>query len=181
MRKLAKAIRFAARAHRGQYREGEPALPYITHPIDLINKLAYIGEVKDEEVLIAAALHDVLEETDADTNKIRDKFGERVLAIVQELTREEPTSEVAEGMTEAALRDLRNKLLLDGVKNMGPEARTVKLADRLSNLIAAEKTREAKKLERYRDQSRKILKLVPRETNPGLWDALDQLVNPATA
>lgn len=173
MRKLAKAIRFAARSHRNQYREGEPELPYITHPVDLINKLAYIGGIKDEEILIAAALHDVLEETDVDPQKIKDKFGDKVLAVVQELTREEPTREVAESMSEEDLRELRNKHLLDGVKKMGPEARIVKLADRLSNLQAAEKTRTAEKLERYRAQSRQILKIIPRKTNPALWDAIN--------
>jgi len=179
MNKLAKAIRFAAKAHKGQFREGEPELPYITHPIDLINKLAYIGEVKDEEILIAAALHDVIEETDVELDRIKEKFGERVAAIVSELTREEPTAEVAASLGEEELRDLRNKMLLDGVKNMGPDARVVKLADRLSNLQAAEKTRPPEKLERYRSQSRQILKIIPRKTNPPLWDAINALANPS--
>lgn len=176
MRKLAKAIRFAARAHRDQYREGAPELPYITHPIDLINRLAYIGEVKDEEILMAAALHDVLEETDITLEVIEEKFGARVAKTVQELTREEPAEKDAKSLSEDALRKLRNKLLLDGVKKMGPEARVVKLADRLSNLVAAEKTRSGEKLERYRAQSREILRIIPRDANPALWDAIDKLL-----
>lgn len=176
MTKLAKAIRFAAKLHREQFREGEPQLPYITHPVDVINKLAYIGRVTDEDILCAAALHDVLEETEADIEKIEDKFGERVATLVKELTREEPTEKVSKSLSEDALRDLRNTLLLAGVKKMSPEARSVKLADRLSNLQAAEQTRTGEKLERYRAQSRDILKIIPRETSPALWDAIDGML-----
>lgn len=178
MEKLAKAIRFAEKAHKGQVREGEPPLPYITHPVDLINKLAYVGRVFDEELLCAAALHDVLEETEEDLGRIEKKFGSRIAVLVKELTRDEPSGKVVSGLSEEALRDLRNKLLLAGVKKMSPEAQTIKLADRLSNLQAAEKTRTPEKLERYRDQSREILKIIPREVNSSLWDAIDSMVVP---
>lgn len=176
MRKLAKAIKFAQRAHKDQFREGEPPLPYIAHPVDVINRLAYEGRVLDEDILCAAALHDVLEETEASIEKVEEKFGPRVAGFVKELTREEPTEKVAQSLSEDARYELRNALLLADVKKMGPEAQMVKLADRLSNLSAAEVTREGIKLERYRTQSRAILEIIPRERNAGLWDAIDRIL-----
>ncbi|MEQ1934336.1 MAG: HD domain-containing protein, partial [Fimbriimonadaceae bacterium] len=93
MRKLAKAIKFARKAHKGQWRDGEPALPYITHPVEVVNRLAYIGEVQDEDLLCAAALHDVVEETDVTVAQIEARFGPEVARIVSEVTREEPDEE----------------------------------------------------------------------------------------
>lgn len=151
-------------------------LPYITHPIDVINRLAYVGEVKDEEILIAAALHDVLEETEVKPEEIEEKFGSATLALVKELTREEPTEKIARNLSEPALYELRNMLLLSGIRKMSPAAQVVKLADRLSNLSSAEKTRTGLKLERYRTQSRSILEIIPREINPNIWDAIDRIL-----
>lgn len=176
MKNLAKAIRFAQKAHKDQCRDGEPALPYITHPVDVVNKLAYVGRVLDEDILCVGALHDLLEESDVTLAKIEEKFGTRIATLVNELTREEPSEKLSQTLSEEARYELRNKLLLADVKKMGPEAQVVKLADRLSNLAAAEVTREGVKLDRYRTQSRAILGIIPREKNEALWDAIDRIL-----
>lgn len=181
MKKLAKAIKFAQKAHKHQWRDGEPALPYITHPVDVVNKLAYVGRVVDEELLCVGALHDLLEETDIELGTIEEKFGSRIASLVKELTREEPSEKLSQTLSEEARYELRNKLLLADVKKMGSEAQVVKLADRLSNLAAAEVTREGLKLERYRTQSREILMLIPRERNGSLWDAIDRILQSSSS
>lgn len=172
MNMLAKAIKFAAKAHKGQFREGEPPIPYVTHPIDVINKLAYVGGVKDEEILCAAALHDVLEECDVDLIKIEAKFGSEVARIVSEVTREEPTDDIRASLSVEEIYELRNGLLLAEIKAMGPKGQVIKLADRLSNLISAEKTRTPEKLARYQKQAGQMLELISRDVNPALWDAV---------
>ncbi|MGI8924340.1 MAG: hypothetical protein ACR2HJ_09945 [Fimbriimonadales bacterium] len=55
---------------------------------------------------------------------------------------------------------------------ISPESQTIKLADRLSNVVGAHATREGKKLKRYIEQTEKLLRIVPRKVNPALWDAV---------
>ena len=63
MNLLIKAIAFAADKHRNQRRTDAEASPYINHPIALANVLANEGNLSEEAVLIAAILHDTIEDT----------------------------------------------------------------------------------------------------------------------
>jgi len=173
---LHRALKFAAKKHKKQDRDGTAPLPYLTHVVDVVNKLRYLGGVTDPELLAAGFLHDVLEETDATEDELREKFGDRVAALVIELTREEPAAEVASLLPPEELYTLRSQLLLDGIARMSPDAMTVKLADRLSNLEGARSTRSEEKLRLYEEQSRKILEIIPRETCPELWDRVDGML-----
>ena len=60
---LLRALAFAAERHSGQRRKDAAASPYINHPIDLANVLANEAGIDDERVLIAAILHDTVEDT----------------------------------------------------------------------------------------------------------------------
>ncbi|MEQ1934568.1 MAG: hypothetical protein ABL962_11950, partial [Fimbriimonadaceae bacterium] len=79
-----------------------------------------------------------------------------------------------ESLSPEELYDLRNTLLLDEIREMGDEGQTIKLADRLSNLISAEKTRTPEKLSRYHLQAGQMLEIIPRDRNPALWDAIKE-------
>lgn len=57
-----RALSFAARAHRNQVRKGTGE-PYINHLIDVVELLVRVAHVNDAAVLVAAALHDVIEDT----------------------------------------------------------------------------------------------------------------------
>lgn len=176
MHDLQKAIEFAAAAHRGQWREGDPPLPYITHPIDVLAKLRYVGEVKDPAMLCAAVLHDLVEETDVTLAQIAELFGEDVADLVRQLTRQEPTAEETAGMTKAEIWKLRSCMLLEEIRTQqDPRAQAVKLADRLANLEEAYRTKKGEKLDRYVAQSKEILKIVPPEVNPKLHAAVYSL------
>ena len=176
---LQKAIRYAAKLHEGQDRDGENALPYITHPIEVLGFLRKIGGVTDEEMLCAAVLHDVIEECGEKPKKLEEKFGKRVRDLVVELSRQEPSPEQIKDLDEAQIWQLRAEMLLEEIGKMGPEAQTIKLADRLSNVLDALRTKEGEKLERYLWQSRRILEIVPREVNPGLWESVKASLPPA--
>ena len=76
--KILEAYEFGAVAHDGQSRKsGEP---YITHPVAVAQELAEMH--LDAEAICAAILHDVVEDTEATLDEIRDRFGEDVALIV---------------------------------------------------------------------------------------------------
>ncbi len=78
-----KAYRFAKKLHDGQFRaSGEP---YIIHPVEVAKILA--GLEVDTHTLIAAFLHDVLEDTDTKPETIEELFGDDVLNLVQGVTK----------------------------------------------------------------------------------------------
>lgn len=76
---IEKAIQFAVLAHSGTKRKGK-ARPYILHPVEVMTIVA--GLTEDEEVMSAAVLHDVVEDTDIGPDVIRKEFGERVTQLV---------------------------------------------------------------------------------------------------
>src|SRR4030095_6284587 len=83
---LFEALAFAAHKHRRQRRKDVEASPYINHPIALARTLAVEGGVVDTATLIAAVLHDTVEDTDTTFEEIRALFGATVAAAVREVT-----------------------------------------------------------------------------------------------
>ena len=80
---IEKAYIFAKRLHEGQYRISEE--PYIIHPVEVAKIL--VGLKVDSHTLMAAFLHDVLEDTDTKPEEIERLFGEDVLNLVQGVTK----------------------------------------------------------------------------------------------
>lgn len=80
---IEQAFLFAKRLHEGQYRVSEE--PYIIHPVEVAKIL--IGLKVDNHTIMAAFLHDILEDTDTKPEEIKEKFGEDVLNLVQGVTK----------------------------------------------------------------------------------------------
>lgn len=171
-KKLPQAIQWALELHSNDFRDGSFALPYISHPIDVLNQLRYVGRVTDEDLLITAVLHDVVEEAAADPAEIERRFGKRVASLVAELTRAEPAIDAQIGTSKELIWNIRSEMLLQEISQMSADAQTVKLADRLSNLRQAKVTRKPEKLKRYRKQTKKILEIIPKTVNRDLWNAI---------
>jgi (p)ppGpp synthase/HD superfamily hydrolase len=76
---LDRAILFAVQAHAGTERRGK-GFPYIVHPMEAMAIAATM--TADQEILAAAALHDVVEDTEVSLDEIRSLFGERVARLV---------------------------------------------------------------------------------------------------
>lgn len=166
------AIEFAVAAHGGDARDGEAPLPYVTHPIEVMSLLRYVGGVTDEGLLVVACLHDVLEESSVSSDTIREAFGERIADGVIALTRREPGETETTGLSEEQIWELRSSILLSEISMMPKEIQAIKLADRLANIRQAKVTRKPKKLARYKRQTEEILRLIPKSVNPSLWTAV---------
>lgn len=172
-------MKLAWKEHKDSDREGEAPLPYATHPFDVVNILRYVGGVQDEDVLCAGALHDTLECTDLKPEKIEKTFGSRVLGLVQEVTRREPTEEETKGLSPKKKWAMRSEILLAEIEKMSPEAQTIKLADRLSNLTTALASGPQEKLERMLPQTRRILEIIPEAVCPPIWRRIRNLLDEA--
>lgn len=173
---LQDALLFAAERHKGQWRDGKTPLPYLTHVVEVVINLREFGGVEDPEMLIAAALHDTLEDTPTTAQEIESIFGARVAELVKGMTRKEPSAEQIQGLGKAELAELRDAMLLDEIRLMSPDVWQIKLADRLSNLSAALRNKSGKSLKRYLKHSRAILGIIPKSVNPGLWNEIDRLL-----
>ena len=83
MDKVTKAIEFAAKAHDGMERKKDKS-PYILHPLEAA---VIVGTMTDDkDVICAAVLHDVVEDTDITIEEIEDNFGSRVRVLVESET-----------------------------------------------------------------------------------------------
>ena len=120
---LLKALAFAAHKHRDQRRKDREASPYINHPIALADVLVNEGGVSDVEVLCAALLHDTVEDTATTHEELVDAFGARVARIVAEVTDDKTLS-----------KSERKRLQVEHATRLSPEAKLVKLADKICNL-----------------------------------------------
>ena len=120
---LLKALAFAAHKHRDQRRKDPEASPYINHPIALADVLVNEGGVTDFEVLCAALLHDTVEDTATSPEELAEAFGRRIADIVAEVTDDTrlPKAE-------------RKRLQIEHARTLSPQARLVKLADKICNL-----------------------------------------------
>jgi guanosine-3',5'-bis(diphosphate) 3'-pyrophosphohydrolase len=118
-----RAVAFAAEKHRHQRRKDAQCSPYINHPLELADVLASEGGVTDLDVLMAAVLHDTVEDTETTPAELAARFGERIAGIVMEVTDDK-----------ALPKDTRKRLQVEHAPRLSPEARLVKLADKICNL-----------------------------------------------
>lgn len=82
--KVEQAIKAAALLHQDQLRKGPVELPYVTHLMSVMTILR--DYTRDEDTLVAALLHDTLEDTDYTQDELKEDFGETVATYVLTLT-----------------------------------------------------------------------------------------------
>ena len=120
---LLKALQFAAGKHQRQRRKGVDASPYINHPIEVAHLLADVGGVTDLDTLVAAILHDTIEDTETTPDELVALFGRRVRDIVAEVTDDK-----------ALDKEVRKERQVEHAPKLSPQAKTIKLADKTANL-----------------------------------------------
>ena len=124
---LDRAITFAVKAHQGVERRGK-GFPYIVHPMEAVCIVATM--TNDQELLAAAALHDVIEDTDTTADDLKKEFGERVAMLV------EAESDDKTGSSKAETWHQRKQDTLDRLRNADLDIKIVALGDKLSNMRA---------------------------------------------
>lgn len=120
---LLDALAFSADRHRLQRRKGAAASPYINHPIEVARVLAHEGGIRDVDVLVAAVLHDTLEDTATTGDELRERFGGHVAGLVEEVTD-----------NKALPAPERKRLQVEGAGSLSLAARLVRIADKVCNV-----------------------------------------------
>lgn len=120
---LLKALEFAAEQHRDQRRKGVEASPYINHPIQVAEVLATFGEVDDLTTLMAAILHDTIEDTDTSEAELENLFGKDVAEVVFEVTDDKSLP-----------KQDRKRLQVEHAPHLSDRAKQIKIADKTCNV-----------------------------------------------
>ena len=143
--RLLQAIQYAARSHASQKRK-DRVTPYISHPVRVMSILALGAGVTDADTLIAAVLHDTMEDTNADYDEIDGKFGRAVARHVAALSKDKRLPEAR-----------REREFLRTLAASPDPVRLCKLADTLDNLLDAE-TLDAEAQSKKADKAQRLLK-----------------------
>jgi len=120
---LFKALTFAAYKHRHQFRKGINPAPYINHSIAVADLLVNVGNVSDAETIVAALLHDTVEDTETTLIELESEFGPTVSELVAELSDDKSLP-----------KDQRKRLQVQHAATLSRSARLIKLADKTCNL-----------------------------------------------
>lgn len=151
---LDEAVDFARLRHGDQRRPaGEP---YLEHLLEAASVLVEAIGVTDPDVLRAAVLHDVVEDTDCTLDEVRQRFGDRVATLVDWVTKPPRDEGLTRGQARAAY--------LERLSGAAEAAILVKLADRLSNVQRLDTHPRREKAAAYYDETvRSVLPLAERD------------------
>lgn len=120
---LLRALAFAAEKHRSQKRKGIEESPYINHLIAVAHVLAVEAKVTDEATLVAAILHDTIEDTKTTQEELENQFGSDVAILVAEVTDDKSLP-----------KEVRKQLQVEHAPSLSTTAKRLKLADKICNI-----------------------------------------------
>lgn len=138
-----RALKFASDAHHGTGRRGK-GFPYIIHCMEAAEIVATI--TNDQEILAAALLHDVIEDTDITAEDIQREFGARVTELV--VGESEPDNVFESESAERSSWEDRKRFVIARLAKQPRDNKIVALGDKLSNMraIARDFNREGDKI-----------------------------------
>ena len=150
------AVTFALRFHGGQKRP--TGAPYAEHLLEALEVLVRGAGVRDPDVLCAAVLHDVVEDTPCTIGGVRAAFGDRVADMVGWVTKPDATG----GADKKAVKEAYLERLADAPD----DAIVVKLADRASNVQTLRNLHPEKQREYY---AQTVAYVLPLAASRGWW------------
>ncbi len=140
---ITKAFGYAQKIHAGQKRDdGED---YIIHPYRVCISLNEEFGVKDEEVLAAALLHDVIEDSDVSYSQLSDMFNERIADMVDHVTKRKDPDDPS-----------WKKRYYDALRAADRYTQLIKFADRLDNVRDLLRCPSEEKRVRYLKETREV-------------------------
>jgi (p)ppGpp synthase/HD superfamily hydrolase len=125
VRHIMAAARFAAEKHAQQKRKGENGEPYFNHLLEVAELIAASSPHLDVELIMAAFLHDTVEDTGVTLQELEQRFGKDVADLVAEVTDDKSLP-----------KEIRKQLQVEHTPEKSSRAQTLKLADKISNLRA---------------------------------------------
>ena len=120
---LLRALAFAARKHKDQRRKDAEASPYINHPIAVASVLATEAGITDAITLLAAVLHDTVEDTETTPEELEREFGPDIAGVVAEVTDDKSLP-----------KEVRKELQIVHAAEASGRAKAVKIADKTCNV-----------------------------------------------
>jgi len=120
-----RAAHFAAERHGGQRRKGAAAEPYVNHLLEVAELVSSALVEPDTNLVIAALLHDAIEDTGVTRDELAQTFGDDVAALVMELTDDKSLPKAE-----------RKRLQVVNAPKKSVRAQVIKLADKISNVRA---------------------------------------------
>ncbi len=161
-----KAADAAARWHVHQRRKGPAQEPYINHLVEVAMLVADATGGSDTNLVIAALLHDSIEDCEVPQELIAKTFGDDVASLVQEVTDDKSLP-----------KEVRKRKQVEATRKKSPRAKILKLADKTSNLRAVAASHPAnwsvKRRKEYVDWAREVVQGL-RGVNQKLEDQFDQ-------
>jgi (p)ppGpp synthase/HD superfamily hydrolase len=122
---ILEAAHFAAQKHAGQRRKGAAREPYVNHLLEVAQLVASAISEPDPNLVIAALLHDTVEDVDVTEDDLVRKYGPDVAALVMEVTDDKSLP-----------KHDRKRLQVEHAPKLTARAQVIKLADKISNLRA---------------------------------------------
>ena len=122
---ITKAYHFTAMKHVNQRRKGVAAEPYINHLTEVAELVAVATRGEDIDLIMAAVLHDTIEDTATTMEELASTFGLRVAELVAEVTDDKSLP-----------KPERKRRQIERAAHASPRAKMIKIADKVSNLRA---------------------------------------------
>ena len=157
--RLLRALQFAAEQHASQRRKGAGDEPYVNHLIEVAALLAGPAGVHDVDVLVAAVLHDVVEDTPTTLGEVESIFGKRVRDTVASLSDDKTLPKAA-----------RKAAVIEHMRHADEPTKLIKLADLCSNVGSIPVGWTVERKREYLDWIQKVALLCS-----GINNALDRI------
>jgi (p)ppGpp synthase/HD superfamily hydrolase len=126
---VARALDFAARKHSTQRRKGEAGEPYVNHLAEVARLVAEATGGEDTVAVLAALLHDAIEDTPTTREELEREFGREVADVVLEVTDDKSLP-----------KPERKRLQVESAPGKSRRAKLIKIADKTSNLRSIAKS-----------------------------------------
>ena len=123
VQRILQAARFAAEKHALQKRKGATGEPYFNHLIEVAELIASSSDELDVDLVMAALLHDTVEDTGVTLGELEQRFGSEVASLVAEVTDDKSLP-----------KEMRKELQVRDAHKKSVRAQALKLADKISNL-----------------------------------------------